>query len=494
METALKTTYETKTGAPVTDSLTGLLNYGFFQFILEQEIKRSERYDGAFCLALINVDAFSLYNKRHGTVAGDAKLKELSDIILEKIRESDVAARFSGDVLAVLFIQANVGAALGPLERIREAVETITKGSLSVSSGLASYPNDAGIGEGLIQKAQKALLQAKIKGKNRICAFEKTAESPIAEKARVLVVDDEPRNVKLIEAFLLPMKHEVIKAFNGPEALSLINKVETDLVLLDIMMPGMSGYEVCRRLKGSEETRLIPVVMITALDDMDSKVKAIEAGADDFLTKPVNKIELLARTKSLIRLKKLNSRFVSIENILFSLANAVEAKDTYTQGHVDRVANLAVSVGEKMELSEWELEALKYGGVLHDIGKIRVSGEILNKPGALSPDEWEEMRGHSEAGFNICMPLQKNLGPALDIIRHHHEKLDGSGYPDGLKEDQIPMIIRIMAVVDIYDALITDRPYRKSLGKEKTFNILRQEADDGKIDKKVVGCLMDLVD
>ena len=493
MELTLTKTYETKTGAPVTDSLTRLLNLGFFQFLLDREFKRSERYGGPFTLALIDVDAFSFYNQRHGTVEGDVKLRQIADIILENIRESDMAARFSGDVLAVLLVQANITAAFGSIERIRTAVETIANGHLTISAGLASFPENASDGSTLIQKAQKALLQAKIKGKNRVCTIGNPSVIPSKEKERILVVDDDPRNVKLIEALLLPMNYEVIKAFSGLEALSMVNKVEMDLVLLDIMMPVMSGYEVCRRLKSIEDTRLIPVVMVTALDSIEDKVKAIEAGADDFLSKPVNKVELLARTQSLVRLKKLNSRMVGMENILFSLANAVEAKDTYTQGHVDRVASLAMAVGDKMKLSEGELEALKYGGALHDIGKIWVSGEILNKPGALNPSEWKEMQGHAEAGYKICMPLKKNLGPALDVIRHHHEKLDGSGYPDGLKREQIPMVIRIMTVVDIYDALITDRPYRKSLGKEKTFDILHQEVNEGKLDKSVVACLIELV-
>ena len=307
------------------------------------------------------------------------------------------------------------------------------------------------------------------------------------------MVDDEPLNVKLLDALLRPLNYEVLKASNGEEALSIVKKVDLDLILLDIMMPGMDGYEVCRRLKGSEPTRLVPVIMVTALDDVESKIKGIEAGADDFLTKPPNKTELLARTRSLIKLKRLNSNLASIENVLFSLANTVEAKDTYTQGHVERVSNMAVSLGKKLGMTGRELEALRFGGVLHDIGKIAVPGKILNKPGPLDPDEWDVMKSHAYEGCKICLPLMKNLGPALEVIRHHHEKLDGSGYPDGLKGDEISVAARVMGVVDIYDALITDRPYRKGMSKEKALGILRQEADEGKLDKKVVEYLVELV-
>lgn len=252
MEMTLKQTYETETGVSVADNLTGLFNHGFFRFLLDREFARSERYGGPFSLALIDLDGFSFYNQRHGTVEGDIRLKQVGDIITENIRESDAAARFSGDAFAVLLVQADSRFAAGPLERIRAAVEAATSASLTVSAGLASFPADADTAKTLIQKAQSALSQAKIKGKNRICTIEKPITVPQAEKARILVVDDDPRNVKLIEALLRPVNYDVIKAFSGPEALALMNKVEMDLVLLDIMMPGMSGYEVCRRLKGKD--------------------------------------------------------------------------------------------------------------------------------------------------------------------------------------------------------------------------------------------------
>jgi putative two-component system response regulator len=226
---------------------------------------------------------------------------------------------------------------------------------------------------------------------------------------------------------------------------------------------------------------------------MEAKIKGIEAGADDFITKPPNKMELIARTKSLIKLKKLNDNLTSIEYVLFSLARTVEAKDEYTQGHVERVSKLAITLGKKMELSDREMEALRYGGILHDIGKIAVPGDILNKPGPLSPEEWEVMKNHPVAGYNICLPLKKNLGYALEVIRHHHEKLDGSGYPDGLKNEEISATARIMAVVDIYDALVTDRPYREGMPLEKAVEILKQEANSGKLDKVVVGHLIEVV-
>jgi putative two-component system response regulator len=486
MDSALITIYEKETGAQYTDSLTGLLNHGFFEMAFSREFDRSERYGEPFSLALIDVDSFSHYNKRLSTAAGDRLLREIAELILKNIRQIDLAARYSGDVLAVVFIKSNTQSALVAMERIRQAIENKYGGDPTVSVGLASYPKDASAKDVLTERARKALLHAKLSGKNKVHYIENECTTVANELPKIMVVDDDPRNVKLLEANLLPLNYEVIKVFNGEDALTIVNKVDVDLILLDIMMPDMDGYEVCRRLKASEATRLIPVILVTALDSIEDKIKGIEAGADDFLTKPPNKSELLARTRSLIKLKKLNNNLASIERVLFSLANTVEAKDPYTQGHVERVSNLAITLGKKMSLSESELEALRYGGALHDIGKIGVPREIINKAGPLDIGEWEIIKNHPDIGYKICLPLRMNLGSALDVIRYHHEKLDGTGYPDGLKGNEISTTARIMAVADIYDALISDRPYRKAMPRSKAIEILHKEAEEGKLDKEVV--------
>ncbi|MDY6844205.1 MAG: diguanylate cyclase [Thermodesulfobacteriota bacterium] len=493
MDSQLTEVYEKETGAPFLDNLTELYNHGFFQISLDREVKRSERHGGVFTLALIDLDSFASYNKRYGSVQGDCVLREIAGLVVKNIRQVDLAARYSGNVIALILLRSDIQSALIAVERIRKAIEKMFSGDPTVSVGLASYPTDATQKSSLITNAHEALLQAKINGKNKIYFYEKEKGLMANVIPRILVVDDEPKNVKLLEALLHISNYEVIKAYNGEDALSVLSKVDIDLVLLDVMMPDMDGFEVCRRLKGSEDTRLVPVVMVTALSDIEARIKGIEAGADDFITKPPNKVELLARVKSLINMKALNNNLTSIENVLFSLANAVEANDVYTQGHIKRVANLAVDVGGKMGLSGKEIEALKIGGILHDIGKIGVSGDILNKPEALNAEEWEVMKRHADDGYKICLPLKKNLGEALEVIRYHHEKLDGSGYPDGLKGEEIPRVARIMAVVDIYDALVTDRPYRPGIAKEEAFAIIEQEAREGKLDNEVVTCLKDMV-
>ena len=483
--------YQRETGAPFSDSLTGLFTHGFFQIYLEREIKRYERYGTPFTLALIDIDSFFFYNHRHGPLQGDRMLKDIAGIIQANIRKTDLAARYAGDVFAVILTESTADAAYKPLDRIRALVEKTLAPSVTISIGLAAYPHDAASKDNIIQTARGALKEAKLRGKN--CVYYREASKPFLDPSQpiVLVVDDEPRNLVLLEALLKTKDYNILKSPNGEDALHMLGKMEVDIVLLDIMMPGINGFEVCRRIKSNSATRMLPVVLVTALDDMESKIKGIEAGADDFITKPVNKIELLARTKSLINVKKLNSSLASIENVLFSLAITVEAKDVYTQGHIERVANVAVLLGRKIGLSVKEIEGLRFGGMLHDIGKIGIPEEVLNKPGPLNEQEWEKMKTHPDVGYKICSPLEKNLGLALDVIRHHHEKLDGSGYPDGLKGDEIPMVGRIMAVADIYDALITDRPYRKGMSRDSAFEILNKEASEGKLDTTIVDCLMD---
>jgi putative two-component system response regulator len=485
--------YEETAGSSFQDGLTGLFNHGFFQLILDREIKRSERQGKPFTLALVDVGGFSRYNLKYGYPSGDRLLKEMADLLTKNIRTIDWAARFGGDVFALLLVDASAEEARNAAERIQSAVRQRFDDPLDLFIGLAGFPKDALARPELLSLAREALNQAKVRGGDGIYFFEPRRSMASEETSTILLVDDDPRNLKLLEAFLSSLPHEILKASDGEEALALVQKQEVDLILLDVMMPGINGYEVCRRLKTQEDTRLIPIVLITALDDLDSRVKGLESGADDFISKPVNRIEILARTKSLVKNKKLNNSLTNIENVLFSLANAVEAKDRYTQGHTTRVASLATILGKKMGLEEKEIEALRVGGMLHDIGKIGIPEGVLNKPGPLDEAEWELMKQHPDIGHKICRPLGKTLGLALEVIRHHHEKLDRSGYPDGLGPHQLPMAVRIMAVVDIYDALTTDRPYREAFSKDEAVQVLKKEAEAGKLDDRVVADLLNLV-
>lgn len=481
----VKVDYEVQ-HTPFTDSLTGLFNHGFFQVALSREMKRSHRYQEPFSLALIDIDGFSTYNKRKGPLGGDRALMQIADIMRDNTREVDLIARYGGDVFSLLMQKTPEDQGITAVQRVRDAIHASFDNVLTVSIGVASYPEAGTNKTDLLSNAHEALRNAKQRRKGDIYYFDRRKEHVSAAGSTVLVVDDNALNIKMLEGMLIPLKYNVIRAMNGFDALSIINRGEIDIVLLDIMMPEMDGIEVCRRIKSQETTRMIPVVMVTALDESDAKIRAIEAGADDFLTKPPGKVELKARVKSLLNVKRLNENLVGIENALISLANAVEAKDRYTEGHVQRVSSLAVQMGKRMYLTEREVEALRIGGILHDIGKIGIPDAILNKEGSLDPGEREIMMSHPVIGFNMAQPLKKNLHQALDIIRYHHEKLDGSGYPDGLKGEEISTTARIMAVVDAFDALTSDRPYRRALSVETGLRILKEEAAGGKMDGAIV--------
>lgn len=297
----------------------------------------------------------------------------------------------------------------------------------------------------------------------------------MTRKPLVLVVDDGPGNRQLMAAYLAGVECEVALAGDGLEALESMARQEPDLVLLDVQMPGMDGYEVCRRIKVRPGGRLLPVVMITALSQTSDRVLSLEAGADDFMTKPIERVELVARVRSALRLKAVYDTLDSAEQVIFALAAAVEAKDAYTERHTERVADSARQLGEMLGLAEETLDALYRGGMLHDIGKIGVPDSVLLKPGPLSEDEERQMREHPLIGERIVRPLH-SMAEVLPIVRHHHEHFDGSGYPDGLAGEAIPLIARIVAVCDAFDALVTTRPYRGRLNTVDAVMILMRGA------------------
>jgi putative two-component system response regulator len=310
---------------------------------------------------------------------------------------------------------------------------------------------------------------------------------------RILVVDDQPAIAGLMSQLLTLRGYDVITAANAQDAEAEVRHHAPDLILSDVLMPGKSGYEFCRELKNDPATRLIPFVLITGLSDSGDKVRGIEAGADDFLNKPVLAEELIARVKSLLRLKEFTDELETADSVLCTLGLIVEGRDPYTEGHCERLAAHATELGRHLGMDEDSILALKRGGYLHDLGKIAVPDDILKKGTNLSPDEWEVMKLHPITGENICRPL-KSLRLVLPIIRHHHEHSDGSGYPDGLSGDEIPVLSRILQVVDVYDALRTARPYKPALSHDHAAQTMREEAHRGLWDAQLVADYFSLLD
>ena len=294
--------------------------------------------------------------------------------------------------------------------------------------------------------------------------------------AQILVVDDDPMIVDVLTRFLVREGYSVITARNGLEALEQVRRHEPDLILLDVTMPAMDGFTACRQLKDDERTALIPITMLTGLDDREHRMRGIEAGADDFLTKPFEQSILRARIRSQLRLKRLTDQLEHTENVIFMLAQAVEAKDTYTEGHLRRLRSYGEQLAAACGLEYDDVRAVRYGGILHDIGKIGVSEAILLKPGPLNDDEIRQLRRHPEIGARIVsqMRFAPEVGP---IILGHHERWDGGGYPNGLRGEDIPIGARIIAIVDAYDAMMTNRPYRAALDFEEV--VLRLEDGRG---------------
>lgn len=310
--------------------------------------------------------------------------------------------------------------------------------------------------------------------------------------ADILIVDDQEIILKLLEETLRGEGYNVRMATNGYEALNAVSEKKPDLIITDMLMPKMNGVDMVAKLKESADTRLIPTIMLTGLFDFDNKVKALEVGVDDFLGKPFNRVELITKVRALLKTKLYIDQLENAETVIFSLALAIEGRDPYTNGHCHRLSDYGMKLAKKIGLGEWEIDAVRKGGVIHDIGKIAVPDSILLKPGKLTPEEYEVMKIHPEAGENICKPL-KSLHPVLPIVRGHQERWDGSGYPDKLSGTDIPLTARIIALVDFYDALMTVRPYKRALDVKQCIEIMSQETQDHKWDPNLMRVFQEMI-
>jgi putative two-component system response regulator len=311
---------------------------------------------------------------------------------------------------------------------------------------------------------------------------------PQARPGKVLVANDDPGTRELHAAMLERAGHVVVTVEDGAAAVAATRHERPDLVVSDVRMPRLSGPEVCRALKADPATELVPVVLVTASAGLADRHEGLEAGADDFLIAPIGAKELTTRVASLLRLHQYYVDLEDHQNVLVALAGALEAKDPWATGHSDRVALLAADLARALGQDEPFCERMRVAGTLHDIGTIGVPERILRKPGALTDAERREVMTHAPRGDSICRPL-RTLADVLPIIRHHHERLDGSGYPDGLAGEAIPIGARVLGLADAWDALTSDRPHRRRLGEREALAVLAEETRAGKWEAKVVVAL-----
>lgn len=312
------------------------------------------------------------------------------------------------------------------------------------------------------------------------------AAADSAQKMRILVADSNSTIRKLLRHGLANEDYEIIEASDGNEALQLaMQRPEPHAILIDAGISGINGLEVVRRLKSDMQYRTIPVIVMTSSDGNEDINEAVEAGADEFLSKPISRGELKVRLRSITRMHQGNSEMIGAESVALSLARAVSSKDGYSSGHVEQVANIAVQFGKLLGMDSAELKMLRYGAILHNVGKIAIPDSILEKTGPLTPRERALFHQHPRVGCDICGPLQP-LRPVLPIIRHHKEHFDGTGYPDGLRGDAIPLKAQVVGIVDVYSALTNDRPFRRAKSNSEAIEILRDRAVKGMHDPELI--------
>jgi len=308
----------------------------------------------------------------------------------------------------------------------------------------------------------------------------------------ILVVDDIQSNLELLEAVFIKEGFRVFTALGATSAIDIFSQSPVDLAVLDVMMPGIDGFELCSRLKDMSGKRFFPVILLTALNDRGSKIKGIQSGADDFISKPFDTTELLIKIKSLLKLKTLNEELDHSENIILTLAVAMEARDPYTKGHSTRVSKLSTDFVSFLGLGEEDKKEMNKAGILHDIGKICLSMTLLNKPGPLTREEIEMIKKHTLLGEELCRPLF-SMKKILPAIRHHHERWDGKGFPDGIGGRDIPLMARILSIIDSFDAMVSVRPYRDPRSVKVTLETMQIEQHDGQWDAELLSYFMNMM-
>jgi putative two-component system response regulator len=301
---------------------------------------------------------------------------------------------------------------------------------------------------------------------------------------RILVVDDDDDALEVFDAYARDLGFRCFTLPDPTEAVAFARSVLPDVILTDVMMPGLDGFELCRHIRAVPELERIPILMVTSLDDRDSRIEALECGAQDFLTKPVDRSELGARVRALGRARRLTETLDSADRVLDAIALCAEARDHTTGEHCERLRRAGRRFGEFLGLDRPDVIALERAGYLHDIGKIAIPDAILHKKGPLDAQEWAVMRTHPTVGADLLAPL-RTMATVLPIVRHHHERWDGTGYPSGLAGEAIPYLARVFQLLDAWDALIHPRPYKPAMAPAQVLALLAEEAEAGRWDPEL---------
>jgi len=506
----------------MSDQLTDLPNRRSFEIKISEEWDRASREQTPLSLLMLDIDHFKKYNDTHGHQQGDAALIAISTLLKDVLRRpGDFVARWGGEEFIMLLPNTTAGGAYDVAEKIRELTEDLSipapKGvitRMTVSIGVNTrLPGQSTSIDKFVSWTDMALYTAKNKGRNKVCVFEMPTEDGDFEKKEIkqriiFIVDDKETNLTVAEDALVK-DYRVIALPSAEKMFGALNKFTPDLILLDVEMPGMNGFEAMKKLKESDKYADIPVIFLTGLSDAESEAYGIELGAVDFIMKPftepvlINRIKkhldidemVRERTRQLAhRTEQLARRSEQLERlkngIVFTLADIVENRDSNTGGHIDRTSKYMSILVDAMiergvykdETKGWDVDSVVASARLHDIGKISIPDSVLNKPDKLTDEEFGIIKTHPEVGHRMIEQMIKMTGEE-DFLRnarlfaeYHHEKWDGTGYPHRLKGAEIPLQGRIMAVIDVYDALVSDRPYKKAFSHEKAVSIILQDS------------------
>jgi|GEM_PF-311167 len=467
------------------DGLTGLGNHRSFHQRLGEQVHRVGRYGEFFSLAMIDVDHFKAYNDAYGHQEGDTALKNIAAIISRQLRESDFAARYGGEEFAIILPHTTKNQALVAIERIRKAIDEypFANGKVTVSAGISECPSDGVLQNEVLDKADRALYHAKLTGRNRVCLWgaaeeaRGTSDTVDSKPIQVLIIESDREARLMLEDSLRSAGYELYRAANTAEAIALLRSRKFDIMLSDALLLDTDGMQVIGLASAIHPT--MPIVVTTAEHTRGVAKEALRHGVTDLLVKPFNTNELPIVIERNLERKRLERQMLLEKSTgillqaIDALVAAIDAKDRMTAGHSARVTHISLAIADVLGLPSEERYTLELAARLHDIGKISLPDAALNKEGKLSEEDWAAMRRHPAVGSQIIGSI-KELSYIATIVRHHHERLDGLGYPDGLQGEAIPFLSRVIAVADAFEAMTSNRSYRPAMTCEQAMAELRR--------------------